>query len=104
FHLPIPQLHDRFLLRECAPRAELPPIRYIRVLLSSANGRSDRARQAPAAAVRGVSADTAPEFYRWAVAFSGWPVQEVSVGQLPFSLRGASLRQSEAVGCTRFNH
>ena len=50
-HLPVDELHHRFLPGQSGPRTELPALCDLRLLLSAADGRADRAGQAPAAAV-----------------------------------------------------
>ena len=93
-HLPVAQLHHRFLPGQRAAGAELPAVRDLRLFLSAVDGRPHRAGQAPAAAVPEVPGNPPAELHRRGIVVPGGPVQEAGPGQLPLALRGPGLRAS----------
>ena len=86
-----------FYLGKVAARAELPPLRDVRLLFPAAHGRADRARQASAAAVPAAPDVPAAEPHRRPVAVPGGLVQEAGAGQLSGALRRSRLRQSRSL-------
>src|SRR5206468_891175 len=80
FHLPVVELHDRFLPGKRAAGAESPAFRDLRLLLPATHGRSDRTRQTPPATVPSVPPCSPPEFHGWRVAVSRRLVQETGPG------------------------
>ena len=89
-HLPIAELHHRFLPGQDGPGTEFPALRHLRLLLSAVDGRPHRARPASAPAVPPVPARPPAELHRRRVAVPGracsrnwpWPIicRSTSIG------------------------